>query len=161
MQKVLIDSKEVFDAMKDPMKGAELETQIMGEIIKINGPDVEYVFEGGMDEYCDDETESEDESESMTVDLLAIELRAPEQQANIIENSNEPILNLSEPQEEIQEPPMQVLLVKRDKSHFHLGFTTHKLMLRIKLFFKDGCYHIDATYKMCTMLPLKNILLIA
>ena len=33
-----------------------------------------------------------------------------------------------------------------DKSHFHLGFTTIKLMLRIKLY-KDGCYHIDATYK--------------
>ena len=33
-----------------------------------------------------------------------------------------------------------------DKSHFHLGFTTLKLILRI-VQFKDGCYHIDATYK--------------
>ena len=33
-----------------------------------------------------------------------------------------------------------------DQSHFHLGFTTAKLLLRIKCL-SDGCYHIDATYK--------------
>ena len=34
-----------------------------------------------------------------------------------------------------------------DENHFHLGFTSLKLLKRIDEFNNRGCYHIDATYK--------------
>ena len=34
-----------------------------------------------------------------------------------------------------------------DEDHFHLGFTSLKLLKNINIFVNKGCYHIDATYK--------------